>query len=370
MRITFLVPGHYWHPIGGYKVIYEYANQLDKRGHTVTLVFPPCENLRTTYSQAPLKRKIRSIRWAIHRRNTQRRRPLVPWFKLRPGVKLQTVPYLDERYIPDADAIFATGWQTAPFVADYGPSKGAKFYLIQHYENWQGEEDIVRQTWTLPLQKIVIAKWLHEKADVEFSEAARTTHIPNGLDFETFRLEQPIEGRRVRIGMLHHDHDWKGTGDGLAAIAEVKQSVPSVEAALFGTGPRPETLPSWIDYTQLPEPHELRAFYNSCSIFVHPSWAEGLPAPPAEAMMCGCALVAASNEGVRDYATDEVNALMAPIKRPDLLAKQIHRLLEDDALRVRIAKAGNEFIQQFTWDRAGEAIERLLLQHVKAASAR
>ena len=360
MKVTFLIPGHYWHPIGGYKVIYEYANQLDARGHEVTLVFPPCENIRTTFREAPIARKFRSYRWAIHRRNSQRRRPLVPWFALRPGVRLQTVPYLDERYIPSGDAIFATGWQTAPFVAAYAPSKGAKYYLIQHYENWQGEEDVMRDTWKLPLRKIVIARWLLDKASADFDEAASTTHIPNGLDFDTFNLDEPIEGRRPRIGMMHHHHDWKGIDDGLAAIAAAKAQAPDVDAVLFGTGPRPDDLADWIDYVRAPESKALRALYNSCSIFLHPSWAEGLPAPPAESMMCGCALVAASNEGVRDYATDEVNALMAPIKRPDLLADCIVRLLKDDALRIKLARASNESIREFTWDRAGEAMDGLL----------
>ena len=363
MKVTFLIPGHYWHPIGGYKVIYEYANQLDARGHDVTLVFPPCENIRTTFREAPLKRRFRSYRWAIHRRNTQRRRPLVPWFPLRPGVNLLTVPYLDACYIPNGDAIFATGWQTAPFVAGYDQSKGRKFYLIQHYETWNGEEDVVRETWKMPLTKIVIAKWLYDKAKGEFGESS--THIPNGLDFDTFHLEQPIEGRRRRIGMLHHHHDWKGAGDGLAAIDAIKTEFPDIEAVLFSTAARPDDLPQWIEYVRQPEPAALRALYNSCSIFIHPSWAEGLPAPPAEAMMCGCALVAAANDGVRDYAIDGVNAVMAPIKRPDLLADCVRRLLVDDDLRVRLARAGHESIQGFTWDKAGAAMELLLLESVK-----
>ncbi|WP_281011427.1 hypothetical protein [Lichenibacterium minor] len=35
--------------------------------------------------------------------------------------------------VPDADATIATAWQTADPVGSLPPSKGAKFYLIQHY---------------------------------------------------------------------------------------------------------------------------------------------------------------------------------------------------------------------------------------------
>lgn len=40
MRITFILPDVTPIPNGGVKVVYEYANHLAARGHTVTVVHP------------------------------------------------------------------------------------------------------------------------------------------------------------------------------------------------------------------------------------------------------------------------------------------------------------------------------------------
>jgi hypothetical protein len=40
MRITFILPGFIDAPMGGVKVVVEYANRLAGRGHRVTLIYP------------------------------------------------------------------------------------------------------------------------------------------------------------------------------------------------------------------------------------------------------------------------------------------------------------------------------------------
>jgi hypothetical protein len=40
MRVVFLLPRFSRRPIGGFRVVYEYARRLGARGHTVTVVHP------------------------------------------------------------------------------------------------------------------------------------------------------------------------------------------------------------------------------------------------------------------------------------------------------------------------------------------
>jgi hypothetical protein len=40
MRITFILPMFLASPSGGFRIVYEYANRLQQRGHRVTLVHP------------------------------------------------------------------------------------------------------------------------------------------------------------------------------------------------------------------------------------------------------------------------------------------------------------------------------------------
>lgn len=353
MRITFVLPLYLNYPAGGFKVVYEYANCLQARGHQVTLVHP-----RNTEPAKSTIERVKSRIWPL--RMHWRDRTLVPWFNLQPGIRVQLVTDLREQNIPVADVVIATGYNTAFWVERYSAEKGRKYYLIQHYETWDGDEAQVNRTWKLPLHKIVIAKWLWQIAK-DFGEEWRTTYIPNGLDFTQFRVTTPPATRPLRVGMLAHPFEWKGTLDGLAALKEVRKSLPEMQAILFGTHPRPPEAPEWIEYKQRPSPAELLDLYNSCAVFLHPSWAEGWPLPPAEAMTCGCALVAAANLGVQDYAEHEVTAMLAEIKHPILLAERLKAVLADPLLRQRLVETGLTKMSEYTWERATNAFERLLL---------
>jgi glycosyltransferase involved in cell wall biosynthesis len=213
-------------------------------------------------------------------------------------------------------------------------------------------------TWKLPLHKIVIAKWLREIAD---GLGEPSTYIPNGLDFTTFGVDAPPEGRESgRLLMLYHGSDWKGSADGLRAAEIARARFPGLKLDLFGTPPAPNGLAPWVSYHRNPPQRELRSLYNRAAIFVAPSWAEGWPLPPAEAMQCGCALAATDIGGHREYAIDQKTALLAPAKRPEALADCIVRLATDPDLRVAIACNGRSHVKQFTWARATEALENAL----------
>jgi len=80
-----------------------------------------------------------------------------------------------------------------------------------------------------------------------------------------------------------------------------------------------------------------------------------------EAMACGTALVTYDNGGSRDYAKDGETALVAPRRDVAALAAALGRLLEDPALRARLASAGQRFVTTaFDWDRAVARLETLL----------
>jgi glycosyltransferase involved in cell wall biosynthesis len=356
MEITFILPRYLSAPAGGFKVVYEYANRLQARGHRVTVVHP-----RNVSPQAGLVQEIKSQLWPYKIR--WRDRKPAPWFPIRDDVRMLLVRDLREAFIPDGDAIFATGYRTALGVSSYAASKGRKYYLIQHHEIWDGAEAEVNRTWVLPLHKIVIARWLLNLAK-ELGEGDRVTYIPNGIDFSHFKITTPITERPAhRVAMMAHPSEWKGTPDGLATLETVREQVPELEAVIFGTHPRPPNTPSWITYVEHPSLKELPALYNSCAVFLHPSRTEGWGLPSAEAMSCGCALVAAANHGVLDFADHEATALLAPVKQPALLAEQLLRAVRDHALRLRLAVAGNRQIQRYTWRRAVNSLEQLLLSH-------
>jgi glycosyltransferase involved in cell wall biosynthesis len=352
LKITFLLPGTGHLPTGGGKVVYEYANHLSRRGHRVTLVHPAL-----VAAQANPLQVVRGAIVFVHRGTAGDFRPK-KWFPLDPAVRTEWVPTLSSRFIPDGDVVVATAWATAEWVGDYPAKKGEKFYLIQSWETWAGPEDRVRATWKASLKKIVIARWLQDMArelDVE------CTYIPNGIDFEQFGLDNPIENRNPnQLMMLYHAHPVKGSADGLEALALIKKELPDARVILFGTSAASPAFPAWADYRRLPSQRELRACYNCAAIFIAPGHIEGWPLPPAEAMTCGAALVATDIGGHREYGVNGRTALLSPPGNPGELAENVLRLVRDAELRTRIARQGHENMRKYSWEETVVSFEHLL----------
>lgn len=366
MRVTFLLPGYAHQPVGGYRIVYEYANHLAARGHAVTVAHPwRTPEIERSLPSASFRLRQR-VKIAARRASGARNE--LSWQPLHPAIRFTYPPTLDEAHLPPADALVATAWQTAAAIAPFGERVGEKFYLIQHYETWSGDRAQVDATWRLPLHKIMIARWLVDLGARMGVDSGDMVHIPNALDFATYRRETPTEGRPLRVAMLCSDLDWKGTPDGVRALELAKREVPTLEARLFGVGPRPATAPAWMEYCQDPPLDVLvREIYNASSVYLCPSWAEGWHLPPAEAMACGCALVSTNIGGVLDYAEEGVTALLSPARAPEALAANLLRVLRDDALRLRLASAGYDRIRTFTWERSTDQFEAYLSRYVGAA---
>jgi len=328
-------------------VVYEYANRLVNRGHQVTVVHP----LHLKYvprERLDLRGKLRRL---VYSAQGWLSKPSLDWLPVDEKVESLFVPSSDSIHIPDGDAIFATSWHTVRSVLECPKAKGEKCYLIQHYEVWQGSKDLVDATWRAPLKKVVIAKWLMEKgAELGCRDM---TYIPNAMNHEIYRVTRPIEKRRRRVAMMFSTMQFKGSRDGIKALEIAKRRFPDLEAVFFSTSRRQPWVPEWVEYYRNPEQDFIvNEIFGQSSVFLSPSLAEGWPLPPAEAAACGCAIVSTSNGGVREYIEHGATGLLSPPEDPDALAENICLLLENENLRVRLAKMGNQVVSRLNWDRS------------------
>jgi glycosyltransferase involved in cell wall biosynthesis len=237
--------------------------------------------------------------------------------------------------------------------------KGEKCYFIQGYESYHAAKDLVDDTWRAPLHKVVIAKWLVGLGkDLGCGEL---TYIPNAINHELFRLTQPIESRSRQVSMLFSTTQIKGAADGIEALRIVREKYPDLRAVFFGVSRAQSWIPTWAEYHRNPPQDFLvREIYNKSSVYLAPSWTEGSPLPPAEAAACGCAVVATNIGGFREYIEHGVTGLLSPPKDPAALAANICRLLSDEQLRVRLAKAVNHLIAGSDWERSTTLLEGFL----------
>lgn len=356
MRVAFVLPQRSPVPIGGFIVVYEYASRLTSRGHEVAVVHP-----RTIAAPAGPTERAKAALW----RRRYRRRPelLAPWLAPTPAVRMLAVRDLDDWDPPDVDVLLATTWETVRPVFAAETTGRRSMYFVQGYE-LDGAPEVI-STWTLPLGKIVISRWL-EGIAAELGEEERTSYVPNGIDRTRWGADIPLERRPERVGALLGAG--KGSAEIVAAMELARQREPTLLAAAFGTGSKPRDLPGWIDYVRLPGVERLRALYNSCGIFVQASRNEGWGLPATEAMACGCALVTCDNGGSREYADDGETALVVE-PTPSALGDAVVALVRDPELRIRLARNGQERVAGFRWERSVEMLEGALAPRIGAEGA-
>ncbi|MEW6026864.1 MAG: glycosyltransferase family 4 protein [Planctomycetota bacterium] len=340
MRITFLSP--HLTVSGGVRIICEYARRLSERKHRVNLIY---RDRRYPFLRNFIQRFIKTVRWVDLK-----------------GVNLKFVRRWDEKYIPEADVIFATTWQTARLLNNCSFSRGKKFHLIQHLpvEGVIDDTPKARETISFPLHKIVTSRWLQQRLMDEYGQ--KGDYIPNGINQSQFFPVKKTYGTK-RIGMLHHTAALKGFNDGLKAFELVRKSIPDAKLVLFGVRHRrpTELKSSDVEYRHNPPQQKLREIYSSCDVFICPSWYEGVPLPPLEAMACKTALATTDNGGCREYAIHNQTALVSPIKNPEALAENVIKLLSDQAFLTRISENGYKMAQQFNWQSSVNKMEKLLI---------
>lgn len=335
---------------GGYKIIYQYANFLSKNNY-VTIYYRCRENVLYSNYKIPFFIKILIAKCCMVNG--------VNWFPIDRKVKNKIITSISDQSIDDADVIIATAVDTANEVNKLSLVKGRKYYFIQHFENWLFEECKVKETYSLGMVNIVIAKWL--KAIVDKESKMESVYIPNGIDKKVFYIKKSIESRKNEsVAVLYHPQLWKGSQDAIEVLKKVKKSHNELHVEMFGVSERPANLPEWIIYTKSATQDQLLEIYNNSSIFLCTSWSEGFGLTGAESMFCGCALVTTDTLGVREYA-NETNSIICQPKNVDALVSAVCRLIENNELRIKIAKCGHDsVINQLDLNKACHDFEEVL----------
>jgi len=354
--ICILVPGRLDRPIGGHKIIYQYANHLAESGFPVIIANSIFEPSNEKFFTEILRRGYAFIRFvyrAIKGKNSCRN-----WFTLNKRITVAHVWSYSARFIPTADIYIATDATTSPFLIHYPAATDKKYYFIQGYENWRLTAKQLIETYHLPLKKIVISHWIN---DLLTRIGESCVIIPNGFDPKEYYLTIPIEQKeKNHISMLYHEDPIKNSAMGFRALNIVKKSIPDLKVSVFGVYSKPRDLPSYCTYFQSPDLDLHRHINNSASIYIGTSDNEGWGLTIMEAMACGQAIACTSNYGYQEIAVNEANALLSPIGNENDLAINIIRLIEDDRLRWRIAGCGYRSVQSYSINNCAAQFERYI----------
>ena len=94
---------------------------------------------------------------------------------------------------------------------------------------------------------------------------------------------------------------------------------------------------------------DMPALYDASDIYLTATNIDNMPGSVIECLSCGLPVVTTNAGGVPYIVTHDETALIVPINDHEALAAGAIRLLEEDALAVRLARNGRDACKKFTW---------------------
>lgn len=356
MKITFILPCVY--VTGGIRVITTHAKYLIEKGHQVSIIAPkPVKQRFLNRLKIFFKQGIFSLYEFYD----------PTYFELN-QVSFTLSNYSSVRVddVPDADAIIATWWETAEWIADFPPEKGRKIYFIQHHETIIDKQNLerVKATYKLPFQKIAISRWLIELLMNEYADKS-VFLVPNSVDMELFYAEPRVKNAVPKVGFMYSDLLWKGADICLAAIQQVKTLIPNLTVTCFSYGPISAKIPllEEVDLYLRPPQHQLRNLYAGCDVWLCGSRAEGFGLPILEAMACRCPVVSGRTGGAPDLIRPGVNGFLASPEDPEDLARYLIKVLQlSNSEWQAMSNAAHQTATRYTWKDAADQLESALIK--------
>jgi glycosyltransferase involved in cell wall biosynthesis len=180
-----------------------------------------------------------------------------------------------------------------------------------------------------------------------FIRKSKARTVGNGVDLNRFRPDEGAAKRlRAELGVSDDDLLIGGVGrrvleKGVADFAAAARAL-SDRAVFVWVGPDDPAKPDALRAAErgvrfLGLRRDMPAVYSALDIFVLPSRREGFSRSAMEAAACGCALVLSDIRGCREIGTHEEELLLVPPADPEALTASISRLVNDPALRARLA---------------------------------
>lgn len=347
MKICFVLPKVSRSPIGGYKVVFQYADWLVRHGHSVEIHY--MNNELPQRDHIP-DRILNIISNFYHYYGMK-------WFRLDRRIKSSSG--LNPKYRPNGiDLVLATSVVTPEYILKRFPDS-KKGYFIQDYEIFSREESYVHYTYSLDFDHIVISNWLKKLVDSYSSSPSFLAW--NGIDNKIYRNYIPYASRQKHsICFLVHRSAGKGFDVLLQVVLKLVGDYPDLSVNCFGTCARPESFPASFNYIQNASTEQTVELYNASQLFLCATIREGWGLTCMEAMSCGCCLVSTAYDSLLDFASNGENALLSPVGDTDALYRNAKFALDHPEEASKLSRQGIETAKKFDLDQTSARFQSIL----------
>lgn len=243
----------------------------------------------------------------------------------------------------------------------------------------EGDYRIVGEKEVLRLADRIVAATPAELAQLQWlyqADTKKITIIPPGVDVSRFYPIPPDEAKEV-IGVPPCDRmllfvgriePLKGLDTLIEAISRLHAQDICVCLAIIGGDPDDSPAAQTAEMARLKDLRQrfglddlvtflgkrsqdtLPYYYSAAEVVVVPSYYESFGMVALEAMACGAPVVASQVGGLAFLVQDGVTGFTVPVDDPAALAERLAQLLQDPALRDRLAAQAATLAQQYAWE--------------------
>jgi phosphatidyl-myo-inositol dimannoside synthase len=184
-------------------------------------------------------------------------------------------------------------------------------------------------------------------------------------------LPIPKESRvLLTVGRLLSSEPGKGVDAVIQILPELLHVAPDLVYVVIGSGDLRERLVKRVEasaargrvlFVGSLEGEQLKRYYQRADVFVMPSRQEGFGLVFLEAMALGKPVVGGNCGGTPEVVRDGVTGFLVDPDDTGMLATRVLQLLQDEALRREMGKAGRRRVEDcYTFERFSERLGRML----------
>ncbi|MBM3282801.1 glycosyltransferase family 4 protein [Candidatus Gottesmanbacteria bacterium] len=263
------------------------------------------------------------------------------------------------------DILVCSGFWPVAYLALLFPVK-RKIYYLQALDSSLHENVFLKflaeTSYRLNFEKVVISDFLKQKLEAYSSCPIKV--MPHGIDYARFSSPgadlSNLKSRKLKVlSVLSGYHRIKGPDLLVNIVKEIKKRRSDISFTLVSFE-KTSYSPIFDRFISDPASNELLEEYCRADLFLATSIQEGFFLPALEAMACKVPVVMTDSGGVREYAKNGYNCLLARDASEIIKKRLVEYVLHNQRLRKKLIENGFATAKKFSFQKASERWIRYL----------
>ncbi len=243
--------------------------------------------------------------------------------------------------------------------------------MVVNYRGGNAEEFFARSfLWIKPtmrlVDRLIVPSGFLKQIFARFGLTAEV--VPNVIDLDRFTPDSAKKTTHINgphIIVTRNLEPIYDIGTALQALAVVKNTWPEVRMTIAGSGPERDALVELtqelgltnnVTFTGRLENEHIALLYRQADLFVNPSLVDNMPISILEALASGVPVVTTDVGGIPFLVEHDRTAMLVPPRDASAMAVALLDLLGNRVKADRLASAGRDYVQRYTWQNVRERL--------------